>query len=116
MWIVWIESKQPHMWDDNPGLRLDVGLVSVNGTDSACGKNREDSSTDLSTERTLSHPIHILETPKIIVHIWGCVLIAIFSPSWTSPQRKSLIHKLSRVIHKFQLWKAAMGDSPAPYI
>ena len=116
MWIVWIESKQPHMWDDNPGLRLDVGLVRVNGTDSACGKNRQVSSTDLSTERTLSHPIHILETLKITVHIWGYSFVGIFGQSWTSPQRKSLIHKLSRVIHKFQLWKAAMGDSTAPYI
>ena len=86
MWIVWIESKQPHMWDDNPGLRLDVGLVSVNGNDSACGKNREDSSTDLSTERTLSHPIHILETPKNTVHIWGSTLIDILSSDRTSPQ------------------------------
>jgi hypothetical protein len=116
MWIVWIESKKPYMWDADPRVRLDVGPAPVNGTSSLCGKNREHSSTDLSTERTLSHPIHILETLKITVHIWGYSFVDIFGQSWTSPQRKSLIHKLSRVIHKFQLWKAAMGDSPAPYI
>jgi len=104
------------MWDDNPRLRLDVRLIPVNGTGSGCGKNREDSSTDLSTARMLSHPIHILETPKIIVHIWGCTLMGIFGRPWTSPQRRPLIHKLSRVIHKFQLLKAVMGDSPAPYM
>jgi len=113
---VWIESKKPHMWDDIRRLRLDVGLVPSNGTGSACGKNREHSSTDLSTARTFSHPIHILETPKTIVHIWGCIFTGIFDQSWTSPQRRQLIHKLSRVIHKFQRLKAAMGDSHAPYM
>src|SRR6266487_4947927 len=34
MWIVWIESKKPHMWDDDPHLTLDVGSAPVNGTSS----------------------------------------------------------------------------------
>jgi hypothetical protein len=116
VWIVWIESKKPYMWDHELGLRLDVGLAPLNGNSPPCGKNQADSSTDLSTERTFSHPIHILETPKIDVHIWGYRFIDIFGPLWTSPQRKALIHKLSRVIHKSQSWKAAMGDYPAPYM
>jgi hypothetical protein len=71
MWIVWIESKKPYMWDDAPRLRLDVGCFLLNGTGSPCGKNRKDSSTDLSTEKTFFNPIHILETPKSTIHIWG---------------------------------------------
>ena len=113
---MWIESKQPHMWHDDPRPRLDVGLAPANGTSSPCGKNPEASSTDLSTGGTLSHPIHILETPKLTVHIWGSDFADISRQFGTSPQQELLIHKLSRVIHKFQGWEASMGDSPAPYM
>jgi len=104
------------MWDDDQRLRLDVGLSPITGTGSACGKNWEALSTDLSTGRTFSYPIHILETSKDTVHIWGSTLIDIPGSDRTSPQRKLLIHKLSRVIHKIPCSKAAMGDYPAPYM
>lgn len=76
--MVWIEVKKPYMWDNDPRISLDVGPVPVNGTSSPCGKNREDSSTDYPQEQLLFHPIHILEMPKIPIHIWGYRLMNIF--------------------------------------
>ena len=104
------------MWEAPPRVGLDVGLYHANQTCWVCGEIQEYSSTSYPQEKLLSHQIHILESSKTTAHIWGYRFGLIASALGTSPQRKALIHKLSRVIHKFQGWKATMGDSPAPYM
>jgi hypothetical protein len=61
MWIMWITAKRPYRWDEGSRLRLDVGLFPQNGFHVPCGKNSDNSSTDLSTGAAVSHQIHILE-------------------------------------------------------
>jgi hypothetical protein len=90
---VWMESKKPHIWDDDPRLTLDVRSVPINRTSFPCGEKRDNSSTGLSTLGCDSHPIHILEPIENHAHIWGCEFLDIFSLPSNCPQRKVLIHK-----------------------
>jgi hypothetical protein len=75
---VWIKSRRPYIWDDNSRLILDVGSTPLNGINSSCGKDWEDPSTLLSTKKTFSRPIHILDNGKTLAYIWGCEFLAIF--------------------------------------
>src|SRR6266540_2110147 len=101
------------MWEGVPRFPLDVRVATVIGTSSPCGENRGNSSTELSTGRTGSHPIHILEFRPGHAHIWGSGFMDIFYLPGTCPQPKVLIHKKSRVIHKFSALRRAMGGYPA---
>src|SRR6266542_23027 len=97
------------MWEGEPRFPLDVGVATVNGTNSPCGENRGNSSTELSTGGSGSCPIHILEFHPGHAHIWGYRFMDIFCLPGTCPQPKVLIHKKSRVIHKFPALRRNMG-------
>jgi hypothetical protein len=97
-----------------PYNSLDIGLVRGNGGISLCGRNRDGFSTGLSTKSPAFHPIHILDIDPTPNHIWGYGFMAIFSSLGTSPQRRSLIHKKSRLIHKADSHFEARKGIPYP--
>jgi hypothetical protein len=48
--MMWITLLNPNMWMSTNAQPLDVGSAPVNGTSSACGWNRDNLSTRISTE------------------------------------------------------------------
>jgi hypothetical protein len=114
MWIVWIKTRTPYIWDSTSYFRLDVGEMPVNKTGSLCGKNPEGLSTSYPQENALSQQFHILDSARTTAHIWGYQFTDIFGLLGNSPQSKPFIHRLSRLIHILGLQIRVMRDSPAP--
>lgn len=90
---MWIDTNKPHMWDMASRLRLDVGLIPLNGTSTPCGENREDLSTCFPQDHPFSHPIHILERLAHLAHIWGYGFLSLILQNETCPQCEALIHR-----------------------
>jgi len=91
-----------------------MAFVPGNQKEPACGKSWEGLSTSYPQKKPLFNPIHILENSKTIPHIWGAKLMDSRRLSWSCPQSKPFIHRLSRLIHKFQPWKPGAGVFPTP--
>ena len=109
---MWIVSINPYIWDRSQPTSPDIGYYLVCITVSACGQNSRNLSTALSTERWRFYPIHILGRTFGGPYIWGYKNTDIFSLLLTSPQRKVLIHKKSRVIHTSRVWTSTDGGIP----
>lgn len=111
---MWIDMNHPHPWEVGCLAGQMLGLDRTIGVGPPVERFGKTHPQVYPQKEPLSSPIHILEKAEIPAHIWGEEFGEIFSLFWNCPQRRSLIHKLSRVIHRLRPSSAVMRDFPTP--
>ena len=90
---MWIDRNLPYRWEAVRRLTQILRLIYTRVTALAVERIGRTYPQLYQQEETFSHPIHILEMGESHAHIWGDKFTDKFSQTWTSPQRKPVIHR-----------------------